>query len=35
VLKRFFTDAGLSHCGFYCWIDPKKIRNANRFEVSS
>lgn len=33
VIDRFFTDAGLTHCGFYCWIDERKIRNANRFEV--
>jgi SAM-dependent methyltransferase len=35
VLKKFFREAGLSHCGFYCWIDEKKIRNANRFEVAA
>jgi SAM-dependent methyltransferase len=34
VLSRFFHDAGLTHCGFYCWIDERKIRNANRFEVA-
>jgi SAM-dependent methyltransferase len=34
-LKKFFRDAGLTHCGFYCWIDERKIRNANRFEISS
>lgn len=33
LLKKFFMDAGLTHCGFYCWIDERKIRNANRFEV--
>lgn len=33
-MRRFFRDAGLSHCGFYCWIDDRKIRNANRFEVA-
>lgn len=32
VMRRFFRDAGLTHCGFYCWIDERKIRNANRFE---
>lgn len=35
ILKKFFREAGLSHCGFYCWIDEKKIRNANRFEVAA
>jgi SAM-dependent methyltransferase len=34
VLQEFFADAGLTHCGFYCWIDERKIRNANRFETS-
>jgi SAM-dependent methyltransferase len=34
TLSRFFREAGLTHCGFYCWIDERKIRNANRFEVS-
>lgn len=34
VLSRFFHDARLTHCGFYCWIDERKIRNANRFEVA-
>jgi SAM-dependent methyltransferase len=34
VLRRFFRDAGLTHCGFYCWIDERKITNANRFEVA-
>jgi SAM-dependent methyltransferase len=34
VMRRFFRDAGLSHCGFYCWIDQRKIRNANRFEIA-
>jgi len=34
VIDRFFTRAGLTRCGFYCWIDERKIRNANRFEVS-
>ena len=33
VVKRFFHEAGLRHCGFYCWIDPRKIRNANVFEL--
>jgi SAM-dependent methyltransferase len=35
TIRRVFRDAGLTHCGFYCWIDEKKITNANRFEVSS
>ncbi len=35
TLMRFFNEAGLSHCGFYCWIDERKIRNANRFEVAA
>lgn len=34
VLRRFFEEAGLTHCGFYCWIDEKKITNANRFEIA-
>jgi SAM-dependent methyltransferase len=34
VMRRFFRDAGLSHCGFYCWIDERKITNANRFETA-
>ena len=33
TISRFFADAGLTHCGFYCWIDERKIRNANRFET--
>jgi SAM-dependent methyltransferase len=33
-IREFFRDAGLTHCGFYCWIDERKIRNANRLEVS-
>jgi SAM-dependent methyltransferase len=34
AISRFFQGAGLTHCGFYCWIDENKIRNANRFEVA-
>jgi SAM-dependent methyltransferase len=34
-LQRRFRDAGLTRCGFYCWIHERKIRNANRFEVCS
>jgi SAM-dependent methyltransferase len=33
-LRRFFHDAGLTHCGFYCWLDERKIANANRFETA-
>jgi SAM-dependent methyltransferase len=33
TLRRFFREAGLTHCGFYCWIDERKITNANRFEI--
>ena len=35
TISRFFKEAGLTHCGFYCWIDERKIRNANRFERAS
>jgi SAM-dependent methyltransferase len=34
VISRFFEDAGLRRCGFYCWIDERKIPNANRFETA-
>src|SRR5205085_8103427 len=34
VLRRYFRDAGLTHCGFHCWIDRRKIGNANRLEIS-
>ena len=33
AIREIFTEAGLTHCGFYCWIDERKIRNANRFEI--
>jgi SAM-dependent methyltransferase len=33
TMRRFFRDAGLTHCGFYCWLDERKITNANRFEI--
>ena len=33
VISRFFHEAGLTHCGFYCWIDERKLKTANRFEV--
>lgn len=35
VLRQFLRESGLTHCGFYCWIDEKKIRNANRFEIAA
>jgi SAM-dependent methyltransferase len=35
TIARFFDEAGLTHCGFYCWIDERKIRNANRFETAA
>jgi SAM-dependent methyltransferase len=34
TISRFFGEAGLTHCGFYCWIDERKVTNANRFEVA-
>jgi SAM-dependent methyltransferase len=34
TLRRFFRDADLTHCGFYCWIDERKLSNANRFEIA-
>jgi SAM-dependent methyltransferase len=34
TLRRFFREAGLTHCGFYCWLDERKITNANRFETA-
>jgi SAM-dependent methyltransferase len=34
TISRFFRAAGLTHCGFYCWIDERKVTNANRFEVA-
>lgn len=34
AISRFFREAGLAHCGFYCWIDPKKVSAANRFELA-
>jgi len=34
AISRFFREAGLTHCGFYCWIDERKVTNANRFEVA-
>jgi SAM-dependent methyltransferase len=35
TIRRFFKDAGLTHCGLYCWIDERKIQHANRLEVCS
>jgi SAM-dependent methyltransferase len=32
AIRRFFRDAGLTHCGFYCWINERRIWNANTFE---
>lgn len=32
TIRRFFTQAGLTHCGFYCWINERRIWNANTFE---
>ena len=32
TISRFFEEAGLTHCGFYCWINERKLWNANRFE---
>jgi SAM-dependent methyltransferase len=31
--RRHFRAAGLTHCGIYCFIDVKKFRAVNRFEV--
>ena len=33
TMRRFFRDAGLTHCGLYCWINERMIANVNRFEV--
>jgi SAM-dependent methyltransferase len=33
-IHRLFREAGLTHCGFYCWLDRRKITNANRFELA-
>ena len=35
TIGRFFEAAGLTHCGFYCWINERKLWNANRFEVAA
>jgi SAM-dependent methyltransferase len=34
TIKRHFKEAGLTHCGFYCWINERRLWNANRFEKS-
>ena len=31
--RRQFRDAGLTHCGIYCFIDERKLSALNRFEV--
>jgi SAM-dependent methyltransferase len=31
--RRHFHDAGLTHCGLYCFIDERKISAVNRLEV--
>jgi SAM-dependent methyltransferase len=33
--RRAFRDAGLTHCGLYCFIDAKKIDAVNALEVCS
>lgn len=33
VMRRYFKEAGLTHCGLYCWFDERKISNVNRFEI--
>jgi SAM-dependent methyltransferase len=32
TISRLFRDAGLTHCGFYCWINERKLWNVNSFE---
>ena len=34
TLRRFFRDAGFVHAGLNCWIDPRKLRDANRLELA-
>jgi len=29
---RLFRRAGLTHCGLYCWVDRRRLRNVNAFE---
>ena len=31
--RRHFHDAGLTHCGLYCFIDERKLPPMNRFEI--
>ena len=31
--RRHFRDAGLTHCGLYCFIDERKLSPVNRLEV--
>ena len=33
TLRREFRDAGLTHCGLYCFIDAQKIDAVNALEV--
>jgi SAM-dependent methyltransferase len=33
-MRKIFREAGLTHCGLYCWIDEKKIDNGNRLELA-
>jgi SAM-dependent methyltransferase len=35
TLRREFRDAGLTHCGLYCFIDATKIDAVNALEVCS
>lgn len=32
--RRLFRAAGLRHCGFYCWIDPRRLGNVNALEMA-
>jgi len=34
VLRRAFREAGLTHCGLYCFIDPTKISAVNALETA-
>lgn len=31
--RRHFRDAGLTHCGIYCFIDERKLSAVNRLEI--
>jgi hypothetical protein len=33
--RRAFRDAGLTHCGLYCFVDARKISAINALEVCS